>query len=146
MNGTANARAIRAAGEAGIKRVVLVGARIPLLFRGDRFGYAKGKRIAMEAAREFSELSQDHRAIVIQPGVVYGQRYLKSGKMISLTTAFKPLSLFMPWQFVSVEKLAERIACEMLCDDPNKDRFIVIKNKQISVSYTHLTLPTILLV
>ena len=131
MNGTANARAIRAAGEAGIKRVVLVGARIPLLFRGDRFGYAKGKRIAMEAAREFSELSQDHRAIVIQPGVVYGQRYLKSGKMISLTTAFKPLSLFMPWQFVSVEKLAERIACEMLCDDPNKDRFIVIKNKQI---------------
>jgi len=131
MNGTANANAIREAGKSGIKRIVLVGAQIPFFIRGDHFGYTKGKRIAMEAAREFSELSSEHRAIVIQPGVVYGRRYLKSGKSVPLDIFFKPLSWIMPWQFVSVEKLAERIACEMLCDDQNKGQLIVIKNSQI---------------
>jgi len=131
MNGTANANAIREAGEAGIKRIVLVGAQIPFPLRGDRFGYSKGKRIAFEAAEQFSKLSSEHRAIVIQPGMIYGRRHLKSGKSIALDLIFKPLSWIMPWQFVSVEKVAERIACEMLCDDPNKGQFIVIKNSQI---------------
>ena len=131
MNGTANANAILEAGKAGIKRVVLVGAQIPFPLRSERFAYTKGKRIAMDAAREFSELSNEHRAIVIQPGMIYGRRYLKSGKSIPLDTFFKPFSWIMPWQFVSVEKVAERIASEMLCDDQNKDKFIVIKNSQI---------------
>jgi nucleoside-diphosphate-sugar epimerase len=130
-NGTANANAIREAGNAGIKRVVLVGAHIPFPLRGERFGYAKGKSIAMQAAKEFSQLSSEHRAIVIQPGIIYGRRYLKSGKSIQLSTLCKPLSVLMPWQFVSVEKIAERIAREMICEDPNKGRFIVIKNSQI---------------
>ena len=130
-NGTANVNAIREAGEAGIKRIVLVGAHIPFPLRGDRFGYAKGKGLAMKAAQEFSKLSNEHRAIVIQPGIIYGRRYLKSGKSIPLEIFCKPMSWIMPWQFVSVERIAERIAREMLCDDPNKGQFIVIKNSQI---------------
>lgn len=131
MNGTANANAIRAAGEAGIKRLVLLGAQIPFPLRSMRFGYAKGKKIAMDAAEEFSKLSSEHRAIVIQPGMIFGRRYLKSGKAVALDTFFKPMSWIMPWQFVSVERVAERIVSEMLCNEPNKDQFIVIKNSQI---------------
>jgi len=131
INGTANANAIREAGDAGIKRIVLVGARIPFFMRSDRVGYAKGKRLAFKAAEEFSKLSKEHRAIVIQPGVIYGRRYLKNGKAVALDVFLRPLSWAMPWQFVSVEKIAERIACEMLCNDPNKGQFIVIKNSQI---------------
>lgn len=131
LNGTANANAIREAGEAGIKRIVLLGAQIPFLFNTDRFGYTKGKNIAIEAAKEFSALSNQHRAIVIQPGIVFGRRYLKNGKSIPLDTLFKPFSWIMPWQFVCVEKVAKRIAHEMLCDDSNKPQFLVIKNSQI---------------
>jgi nucleoside-diphosphate-sugar epimerase len=131
INGTANAEAIRGAGEAGIKRVVLLGAQIPFFMRGRSFGYAQGKKIAMQAARDFSELSSEHRAIVIQPGMIYGRRYKKNGNFIPLDTIFKPISWIMPWQLVSVEKVAERIATEMLCKDSDRGQFIVIKNSQI---------------
>lgn len=131
MNGTTNANAIREAGKAGIKRVVLLGAQIPFAMRSDKFGYTKGKRIAFEAAREFSELSSEHRAIVLQPGVIYGRRYLKNGKSFSLNTLLASMSIIMPWQFVSVERVAKRVAHEMLCQDPNKNQFIVINNRHI---------------
>jgi len=130
-NGETNANAIKAAGEAGIKRIVLLGAKLPFFLQNDRFGYAKGKRIAMEAAKEFSELSDEHRAVVLQPGMIFGKRFLKSGKSVSLDTIFKPFSYVMPWQFVCVERLAERVACEMMCDDLSRGQFIVIKNSQI---------------
>ena len=130
-NGETNASAIKAAGEAGIKRIILVGAKLPFFLQSDRFGYAKGKRIAMEAARAFSELSNEHRAVVLQPGMIFGKRFLKSGKSVSLDTFFKPLSYIMPWQFVCVNRLAERVACEMMCDDSSRGQFIVIKNSQI---------------
>ena len=130
-NGETNASAIRAAGEAGIKRIILVGAKLPFFLQSDRFGYAKGKRIAMEAAKTFSELSDEHRAVVLQPGVIFGKRFLKSGKSVSLDTFCKPLSFIMPWQFVCVNRLAERVACEMMCDDSSRGQFIVIKNSQI---------------
>ena len=80
-NGTTNANAIKGAGEAGIKRVVLLGAQLPFFMRRESFGYAQGKKIAMQAAKDFSELSSEHRAIVIQPGMIYGRRYLKSGSL-----------------------------------------------------------------
>jgi nucleoside-diphosphate-sugar epimerase len=131
MNGTINANAIKQAAEAGIKRIVLVGAQIPFVMRRDSFGYAKGKEIAMQAAEDFSKLSSEHRAIVIQPGMIFGRRFLKSGKAIPLDKIFKPFSWIMPWQFVSVERVAKRIVSEMLCDDPNKGQFIVIKNSQV---------------
>jgi nucleoside-diphosphate-sugar epimerase len=131
INGTTNANAIKAAGEAGIKRVVLLGAQLPFFMRGEKFGYAEGKKIAMKAAQDFSELSSEHRAIVIQPGIIYGRRYQKNGNSVPLGMIFKPMSWIMPWQFVSVEKVAERIATEMLCEDPNRAQFIVIKNSQI---------------
>ncbi|MFT6100371.1 MAG: nucleoside-diphosphate-sugar epimerase [Arenicella sp.] len=131
INGTTNAEAIKAAGEAGIKRVVLLGAQLPFFMRRESFGYAQGKKIAMQAAQDFSKLSSEHRAIVIQPGIIYGRRYQENGKSIPLDTLLKPISWIMPWQFVSVEKVAERVATEMLCEDPDRGHFIVIKNSQI---------------
>jgi nucleoside-diphosphate-sugar epimerase len=131
INGETNAKAIQAAAEAGLKRIVLVGAQLPFFMRRDSFGYAKGKKIAMQAAEDFSKLSSEHRAVVIQPGMIFGRRYLKSGKAVPLDKIFKPFSWFMPWQFVSVERVAARIADELLCEDPSKDQFIVIKNSQI---------------
>jgi nucleoside-diphosphate-sugar epimerase len=131
INGTTNANAIQAAAEAGLKRIVLVGARLPFFMRRDSFGYAKGKKIAMQAAEDFSKLSSEHRAIVIQPGMIFGRRYLKTGKAVPLDKIFKPFSWIMPWQFVSVERVAARIANELLCKDSSKDQFIVIKNSQI---------------
>lgn len=131
VNGTTNVQAIKAAGEAGIKRVVLLGAQLPFFMHREGCGYAYGKKIAMQAAKEFSELSSEHRAIVIQPGLIYGRRYQKNGKSIPLDTIFKPMSWIMPSYFISVEKVAERIAMEMLCDDPERGQFIVLKNRQI---------------
>ncbi|MFT6409159.1 MAG: nucleoside-diphosphate-sugar epimerase, partial [Arenicella sp.] len=105
VNGTTNAIAIQRAGEAGIKRIVVVGAQIPFFMRRESFGYAKGKNIALQAAEDFSKLSSEHRAVVLQPGMIYGRRYLESGKAIPLDKIFKPFSWLMPWQFVSVEKV-----------------------------------------
>lgn len=130
-NGETNASAIKAAGDAGIKRIILVGAKLPFFLRSDRFGYAKGKRIAMEAAKAFSELSNEHRAIVLQPGIIFGKRFLKNGKAVALDTFFKPVSHILPGQFVCVERLAERIASEMMCNNPRRGQFIVVKNSQI---------------
>ena len=130
-NGETNEKAIKAAGEAGIKRIVLIGARLPFFLNNDRFGYAKGKRIAIQAAKEFSELSPDHRAIVLQPGMIFGKRFLKNGKSLPLGKLFKPLSYLMPWQFISVEKVAERVALEMVCENHEKEQFIILKNSEI---------------
>jgi hypothetical protein len=69
--------------------------------------------------------------VVLQPGMIYGRRYLESGKAIPLDKIFKPFSWLMPWQFVSVEKVASRIADELLCEDSNRDQFMIIKNSQI---------------
>ena len=131
MNGTTNANAIKAAAEAGVKRVVLLGAKIPFALNSDRFGYTKGKRMAFNAAKEFSEISDEHTAVVIQPGVIYGRRYLKSGKSIALGTFMKPMSYVMPWQFVSVERVAERIADAALADEPYAGKFTVIPHLKI---------------
>jgi len=130
-NGETNATAIKAAGEAGVKRLVLIGARIPFFLNSDRFAYARGKRIAIEAAKEFSELSPEHRAVVIQPGVILGKRFLKSGKSIPLGKIFGPMPYIMPWQFICVKKLAERIAYEMTCENKSRKQFIVIENSKI---------------
>jgi len=85
----------------------------------------------MQAAKEFSELSPEHRAVVIQPGIIFGKRFLKNGKSLPLGKIFNPISYLMPWQFVCVERISERITCEMICDDSTRDRFIVIENSDI---------------
>jgi len=130
-NGIANANAINAAAETGVKRVVLLGAKIPFLLNSDRFGYTKGKRLALEAAKEFSSLSDTHAAVVLQPGTIFGTRHLTSGKAIALGTVMKPMSYVLPSQFISVEKVAERIVDAALSEEPYAGRFTMLPHKDI---------------
>jgi len=118
-NGITNATAIKAAGEAGVKKIVLLGAQI------------QGKELALNAAKEFAQLSDEHSAIVFQPGMIYGRRYLASGKSIPLNVLVGPMPFLLSKQFVSVEKLATRIVEVTLSDGPHTGEFTIIKNADI---------------
>ncbi|MFT5611975.1 MAG: hypothetical protein ACI9LU_002483 [Polaribacter sp.] len=131
INGTCNVNAIERAGESGIKRLVLVGAKMPKILQRDGFAYAKGKRIALEAAQTFSSLSDEHRAIVIQPGAIFGTRYTPSGTKIPLGLIMGPLSKVLGSQLVAVEKLAKRIVDSSLSPSSNLSAFELIKHAQI---------------
>ncbi len=130
-NGETNARAIEAAGEAGIKKVVLLGAQIPWPLRNNFFAYSKGKDRALCAAKRFTQLSDEHSAVVFQPGMVFGRRYLRSGKSIPLNKLVGPLPYLLPGQFVSVEKLANRIVEVALSENPYSGELTIIKNSDI---------------
>lgn len=130
-NGTTNATAIKAAGVAGIKKVILLGAKIPWPMRRDSFGYAKGKELALAAANEFSQLSEHHSAIVLQPGIIHGKRHLTSGKVIPIDLYVGPMAHLMPSQFVSVETLAKRIAEVSLTEGPHTGKLTIISNSDI---------------
>ena len=131
MNGISNVNAIDAAGEAGVKQLVLLSAQIPQLLRTDKFAYTKGKRLALQAAENFSKRSVDHRAVVFQPGAIFGTRHLTSGKSLPLSLMMKPLSYVMPWQFICVEQLAQRVVNELLDQDISRPQFSVLKNSVI---------------
>ena len=131
MNGRTNVSAINAAAEAGVKRVVVLGAKVPFPLNSDRFAYAKGKRMALEAATAFADLSEDHSAIVLQPGVIFGTRYLKSGKPLALGTFLKPISKIMPWQFISVEQVAARIVHAALSEEPYLGKLTILPHSEI---------------
>lgn len=116
MNGTTNATAIEAAGEAGVGRVVLLGATTPAWAPE---GYVKGKAMGEAAARKFVEEAASgsgssgrgddsassegdgeagggsaRSAMVLKPGVIYGTRYEK-GVPIPLGVLFRPVSWLM---------------------------------------------------
>lgn len=131
MNGTTNVNAIEAAAEHGIKRIVLLSAHVPWLMRTNHFGYYKGKALALNAAQQFAEQSEQHSAIVLKPGAIYGKRYLKNGKMVPLDSFMSPLSKIMPWQFISVERVAQRIANAALNEHPYADQFTLIEHCDI---------------
>lgn len=130
-NGMTNANAIKAAGEAGIKKVVLLGAQIPWPLRTNKFAYAKGKELALDAAGEFAALSDEHSAVVFQPGMIYGRRYLPSGKSIPLNLLVGPMPYIMANQFVSVERLATRIVEVALSEGTHTGELTIIKNSDI---------------
>lgn len=136
INGESCVNAIQAAGRAGIKRVVLGSAQIPALLNSDRFGYAKGKRLALEAAREFADRSKEHTAVVLQPGAIYGKRNLPSGRVIPLDWFMQPLSVVMPWQFVSVDAVADCMVKAVLDNDPFAGKFTVLSNREIARAAT----------
>jgi len=130
-NGETNALAIEAAGEVGIKKVVLLGAQIPWPLRNKSFAYSKGKDRALCAAKRFAELSDEHSAIVFQPGMIFGRRYLPSGKSIPLNKLVGPLPYLLPSQFVSVEKLANRIVEAALSENSYSGELTIVKNSNI---------------
>lgn len=130
-NGTCNTKLIDSAQDAGIKRLVLIGAKIPWPMNRDSFAYAKGKRLSYQAAEKFCAQSSENSALVLQPGAITGKRYTASGKCIPLDKILGPLGIIMPWQFVSVEKIATTIADELLNPSNNASMFKVIKNSDI---------------
>ena len=110
QNGVTNATVIQAAGEAGVKKVILVSAQMPAWLAQAGFGYAIGKQMSEAAATEFAALSPEHRAVIVRPGVVYGTRHTASGTRIPLRPVFEPLNKIIPSQFASVQRLAERVS------------------------------------
>ena len=130
-NGTCNIKLIESAQNAGIKRLVLIGANVPWPLNRDSFAYAKGKRLSLEAAEQFSKQSSEHSALVLQPGAVTGKRYTANGKCIPLDKLLGPFAIIMPWQFVSAERIANRIADELLSPSHNTSKFCIIKNSDI---------------
>lgn len=131
MNGTSCVNAIQSAQRAGIKRVVLLGAQLPFPLKTDKFGYAKGKRLALEAAKAFADESDLHTAVVLQPGAIYGRRHLPNGKVLPLHWFMKPMSVIAPWQFISVNEVADCVVQASLDDQPYLGKFTVISNSAI---------------
>ena len=130
-NGTANSTAINAAEAAGVRRIILLGAKIPAFLEKDRFGYAKGKRLAFEAAQAFSELSKDHHAVVIQPGGIFGKRHSASGKAIPIDLVLGPLSKILSSQLISVDRVAQTIVHEALAPAANQQSLKIIPHSKI---------------
>lgn len=134
MNGETCINAIESAQHAGIKKVILMGAKIPFPLNTDRFAYAKGKRLTLEAAEKFAASSVEHSAVVLQPGAIYGKRHLSNGRVVPLDWFMAPLAKIMPWQFVSVQTVAERIAHAALNVEPYQGKLTIVSNSQIKLS------------
>ncbi|ARN74820.1 SDR family oxidoreductase [Oceanicoccus sagamiensis] len=75
MNGTSQVRVIQAAKEAGVNRLVMMGADIPALLQTDSFAYYLGKKQTLTAAKTFAASSKNRQAAVLQPAGIYGTRY-----------------------------------------------------------------------
>jgi len=130
-NGTSNINLINTAREAGIKRLILVGASIPWIMRSDMFAYAKGKQLSLEAAKEFATTSDQHQALVLQPGAIYGKRRLTNGKVIPLDLFMKPMSWVMPSHFTDLNKISERIANAVTHSESHAKGLTVLGPKEI---------------
>ncbi len=129
MNGTCNIRALDAAGEAGVRRAILIGAQVIAPLRTDSFAYYKGKRLASAAAKRFSERSEQQTSIVFEPSVIIGTRYTNTGKAIPLKL-LSGLSALSRSLVVDVERLSARVANAAL-DTSNSPSFEIIANKNI---------------
>ena len=140
-NSEANLAAIGAAEAAGIKRLVVLGAHLPGPLRSDRFGYAKGKRLTMEAARDFVQRAPDHGAVVLQPSAIYGTRHSAAGTPIPLGRVLgpvarlqnslpEPLKAFLPEPLAPVQAVAGHAIAA--CLEPQyAGKFTVIGNRQM---------------
>ena len=117
-NGTANARLLQAAADCGLRRAVLVGAQIPALLQGDWFAYARGKRLSAQAARDFAALSDEHSAVLLQPGGIYGRRHTRGGFPLPLDLLLGPIAKLLPGHLISAQKVADRIAQAALNQPP----------------------------
>ncbi len=130
-NGVVNQALIQRAGEIGIKRVILLSAKLMPFMQGDWFAYAKGKAMSAAAAQSFAALSNEHSSVVIKPGVIYGKRHTRSGREIPLDLAMKPLAKLLPSQFVSVDQVAQCISDAAAGLRATQDSFTVIEHQQI---------------
>ena len=128
INGGSNRTLITAAANAGIKRVILLGAKIPSILDSDWFAYANGKQISYQAAKEFSQRSPQHNAVVIQPGGIYGVRHSVKGYAIPINLVLRPISKILPSQLISVDKVSKCIVKHALETTPEQSGFLLVKH------------------
>ena len=130
-NGQANRLLFEAAHIAGTQRAILIGAKIPPFLQQPWFAYATGKKLAFDAALEFSTQSADNSAVVIQPGGIFGTRYTSNGTAIPLGTVMGPMAKLVPSQLVSVSRLADCAADAAMCLRAMETNFTVIAHTEI---------------
>ncbi len=118
MNGTSQVRLINAAKEAGVNRLVVMGADIPSLLQTKAFAYYQGKQQTLTAAKAFAESSEQRQVAVLQPAGIYGTRHTGSGMALPLSWFMSPISSLqrslpqvvqqhLPAAFVDVKQVAE---------------------------------------
>ena len=130
-NGEAPSRVIEAALKVGVKRIVLMGAQIPFFLNKDFFAYSRGKRNALEDAKNFADTSDEHSAVVFQPAAIYGKRRLASGKVIPLDTFMSPLRKVVPSQFMCVNRLSIQLTNVILNHEVYQGKFTLFKQGDI---------------
>ncbi len=125
-NGKAPSNAIQSAQDAGVKKIVLMGAHIPFFLNNSYFAYAQGKKNAFNAAKAFANTSNEHTATVLQPGAILGKRYLANGKVIPIDTLLSPFAKLAPSHFISIDKVTEYLVNAILDNELHTERFSVI--------------------
>ena len=130
-NGEAPRRVIEAALKVGVKQIVLMGAQIPCFLNHDFFAYARGKRDAFKSAKDFAERSEEHSAVVLQPGAIYGKRYLNNGKVIPLNTFMSPLAKVLPSQFICINRLTNQLRDAIINHGDYRGKFTHLKQGNI---------------
>ena len=130
-NGNAPSQVIDCALNADVKRVVLMGAQIPFFLNTKHFAYARGKQQSLESAKAFAQTSNEHSSVVLQPGAIFGKRHLANGKIIPIDIVLSPLSKIMPSQFISVDKLVDRLIEVAINEENYKGKFTLLKHRDI---------------
>ena len=130
-NGKAPSRVIEAALKVGVKQIVLMGAQIPCFLNHDFFAYARGKRNALESAKHFAEKSDEHSAVVLRPGAIYGKRHLSNGKVIPLDAFISPLAKVVPSQFICIDRLTNKLKDAIINHDVYRGKFTCLKQNEI---------------
>jgi len=103
----------------------------PFFFRNKYFAYSQGKDLAFKAAKQFAALSPQHSAVILQPGAIYGKRYLQNGKVLPLDTFLTPFSKVLPSQFISIDKISSRLVDTIVNEEKYLARLSVIEHCDI---------------
>ena len=133
-NGLAPCKVIKCAKEIGVKRIILMGAHVPFFLNSKNFAYARGKKMALDAAESFANISDSHSAVVVQPGAIYGKRHLSSGKVLPLDTLLYPFTKIAPSQFTCIKNLSNCLADIIVNGKDYAGKFTLIKPEHISAS------------
>ena len=133
-NGLAPCKVIKCAKEIGVKRIILMGAHVPFFLNSKNFAYARGKKMALDAAESFANISDSHSAVVVQPGAIYGKRHLSSGKVLPLDTLLYPFTKIASSQFTCIKNLSNCLADIIVNGKDYAGKLTLNKPEQVSAS------------